>query len=59
MQIEYRISDEHTADIFAEISVTKLVESLVRENCEIYSLKDREESLESFYMNLVGGEHHA
>lgn len=59
MQIKYRISDEHTADIFAEISVTKLVESLVRENCEIYSLKDREESLESFYMNLVGGEHHA
>lgn len=59
MQIKYRISDEHTADIFAEISVTKLVESLVRENCEIYSLKDREESLESFNMNLVGGEHHA
>lgn len=59
MQIRYQISDEHTADIFAEISVTKLVESLVRENCEIYSLKDREESLESFYMNLVGGEHHA
>ena len=59
MQIKYRISDEHTADIFAEISVTKLVESLVRENCEIYSLKDREESLKSFYMNLVGGEHHA
>lgn len=59
MQAEYRIVDEHTADIFAEIPVTKLVEALSKENCEVYSLKEREESLESFYMNLVGGEQHA
>lgn len=59
MQIEYSIVDEHTANIFAEISVTKLVELLSEENCEMYSLREREESLESFYMNLVGGEQNA
>ena len=51
--------NDYTADVFAEILVTKLVEALSKENCEVYSLKEREESLESFYMNLVGGEQHA
>lgn len=59
MKVEYRITGEHTADIFAEISITKLVEVLAGSNCEIYSIKDCEESLESFYMNLVGGGKHA
>ena len=59
MQAEYSIIDDHTVDIFAEIPVTRLVEALSSENCEVYSLKEREESLESFYMNLVGGEQHA
>lgn len=59
MKLEYRIVDEHTADIFVELSITKLVETLAGSNCEIYSLKDCEESLESFYMNLVGGGKHA
>lgn len=54
MKLEYHIVNEHTADIFAELSITKLVETLAGSNCEIYSLKDCEESLESFYMNLVG-----
>ena len=59
MKLEYHIVNEHTADIFAELSITKLVETLAGSNCEIYSLKDCEESLESFYMNLVGGGKHA
>lgn len=59
MKLEYHIVNEHTADIFAELSITKLVEALAGSNCEIYSLKDCEESLESFYMNLVGGGKHA
>lgn len=59
MKLEYHIVNEHTADIFAELSITKLVETLAGSNCEIYSLKDCEESLERFYMNLVGGGKHA
>ena len=59
MKLEYSIVDEHTADIFSEISITRLVEALADSNCEIYSLKGCEESLESFYMNLVGGGKHA
>ena len=59
MKAEYRIIDDTHADIYAEIPVTELVSELVKENCTVKNLTEQDESLESFYMNLVGGEHHA
>ena len=59
MNAEYRISDEHHADVYAEIPVTSLVSALAKENCTVMNIKEHDESLESFYMNLVGGERHA
>ena len=59
MKIEYRITDGTHADIYAEIPVTALVLALAKENCTVNHLSEKDESLESFYMNLVGGEHHA
>ena len=56
---EYRIVDDSRVDIFADIPVSKLVLEAQKENCAIYSMKERDESLESFYMNLIGGAHHA
>lgn len=53
--IEYNILSERTADIYAKLNVTELVTALAKENCELYSIKERDESLESFYVNLVGG----
>ena len=35
------------------------MEALARENCTVLSIKERDESLESFYMDLMGGERHA
>lgn len=59
MNAEYRISDEHHADVYAEIPVTSLVSALAKENCTVKNIKEHDGSLESFYMNLVGGERHA
>ena len=59
MGVDYRIVDDSHADIFSDVPVTKLTLEAQRENCEIYSLRERDESLESFYMNLMGGAHHA
>lgn len=58
MQADYRIADDCYADIYAEIPVTELVSALAREGCTVGSIRERDESLESFYMNLVGGERH-
>ena len=56
---EYRIVDDTRVDVFDDVQVTRLAEEARKENCVIYSIKERDESLESFYMNLIGGVHHA
>lgn len=57
--VEYRIVDDTRADVFADVQTTQLVTEAARENCVIRSMKERDESLESFYMNLIGGGRHA
>ena len=59
MRAEYRIADDSHADIYAQIPVTALVTALAKESCTVNSISERDESLESFYMNLVGGERNA
>ena len=59
MSVDYRITDNTHADIYAEIPVTVLVSALAKENCTVKNLTEQDESLESFYINLVGGEDHA
>ena len=59
MGVEYSVADNSKADIYSDVQVTRLVEKLAKENCTVNSMNEHGESLESFYMNLVGGEHHA
>ena len=56
---EYRVVDDIRVDVFTDIPVTALAEAARKENCAIHSMKERDESLESFYMNLMGGVRHA
>ena len=55
MKLAYRILSETTADIFAKIHVTQLTVALAKENCEVLSIQENDESLESFFISLVGG----
>jgi ABC-2 type transport system ATP-binding protein len=55
MNIEYKILSETTADVFAKVNVTQFVTALEKENCDVLSMQEHDESLESFYMSLVGG----
>lgn len=59
MGASYRVVDNSKVDIYGDIPITKLARALDQENCTLYSMKERDESLESFYMNLIGGAHHA
>ena len=56
--IEYSILSETQADIFAKVNITKLTLALAKESCELLSIQERDESLESYYVNLVGGDSH-
>lgn len=53
--IEYTILSEQDADIFGTIGVTELTLELSEQNCEVKSMQEREEGLENYYINLVGG----
>ena len=57
-KMEYKILSDRTADIYAQIQVSQLALALAEEHCEILSLQERNESLESYYISLVGGESH-
>lgn len=59
MQLEYRIWSETEADIFGKFNLTELTMALAQEGCEIRALHEHDESLESYYMNLIGGGAHA
>lgn len=58
MGVEYKLIDDRTADIYAKFSITQLTKALMPSGCEILSLNERDESLESFFISLVGGESH-
>lgn len=55
MGVEYSIASDTAADIFVDVQATELIEKAAKENCTVFSMKERDESLESFYMNLIGG----
>lgn len=53
---QYSVLSDHQMDVFEEIHVTELVMALAERDCEVISLQEREESLESYFINLIGGE---
>lgn len=55
MKIDYKILSGSTADVYAKVNISQLTSALAQENCELLSMQDRDESLESYYMSLVGG----
>lgn len=55
MGIDYKILTNTTADVYAKINISHLSSALEKESCEIISMKERDEGLESYYVSLVGG----
>ena len=55
MKIEYKVLSSTTADVYAKVNVTHLTNALSAMNCEVLSMQDKDESLESYYVNLEGG----
>ena len=55
MHVEYNIISDKAADVYAKINVSDLTLALAQKNCEVISMQERNESLESYYIGLVGG----
>ncbi|MBO6206880.1 MAG: ATP-binding cassette domain-containing protein [Lachnospiraceae bacterium] len=57
--IEYKVLDDQTADVYAEMNFSEMAELFARENASILTMEEHDESLEAFYLALLGGEEHA
>ena len=58
MGVEYKILEDGQADVFAQVNISRLSRALDAEGCELLSAQERDESLESYFVNLVGGGSH-
>ena len=55
-KIEYRIEDDNTADIYAELIFSEFAKDCESAGCTIISMDEHDESLEAFYLSLLGGD---
>ena len=55
MGVEYKILSETKADVYAKVNISQLTLALAKEDCEVLSLEEKDESLESYFVSLVGG----
>lgn len=58
MNIEYEIISGTVANIYGDIPISELTLKLAQDNCYVTSLHEQSETLESYYINLVGGASH-
>lgn len=59
MNVDYKIISATQADIFAKLNISRLTLALAKEGCELLELQEKDESLESYFVSLVGGASHA
>lgn len=55
-KLEYEIISNNTANIYGKVNISQLVLALAKENCELLTSHEQDESLENYFINLVGGE---
>lgn len=58
MGVEYAVRSDTQADVYGAVGVTQLTLALAQQGCEVRSMRERDETLESYYINLVGGGRH-
>ncbi|MCR5213317.1 MAG: ATP-binding cassette domain-containing protein [Eubacterium sp.] len=52
---EYKIIDNKTADIYEDINFSEMAKICDSTGCTIIKMEENDESLESFYLSLLGG----
>ena len=57
--IDHRILSDREAVLYGPVSAAEVTALLAEEGCDILSLQENAESLESYYINLIGGGGHA
>lgn len=54
-QLKYKVISNNTIDIYEKVNTTELIIALSKRNCIVNDFRKNEESLENYYLNLIGG----
>ena len=54
----YKILTPNVAEVYSRVNISRLTSALEKYQCEVLSIQEREENLESYYVNLIGGASH-
>ena len=54
--IDFSIVSDTQADIYGDINIAQIIVELSKNGCNVISMNEKDESLESYFINLVGGE---
>ncbi len=55
-EFEYKVIGDNFIDIYAKPNISQLSAAFAKEKCEILSCTEHDETLEGFFISLVGGE---
>ncbi len=58
-KIDYEVLSDSEANIYSDITLSELAEALSKEDCKLITAAQNDETLETYYMNLSGGEYNA
>lgn len=53
--IPYQVVSNNVIDIYEKINVSEIVMALSKRNCIVNNFQEKEESLENYYLKLIGG----
>ena len=53
--LNYKVITNNIIDIYEKINVSELVVALSNRDCIVNNFQEKEESLENYYLNLIGG----
>lgn len=54
-KIPYEVVGDSTINIYDSIKISDFTIALANRNCDITEFHEKEESLENYYINLIGG----
>ena len=52
---DYKIIDDSTADVYETMTFSDIAKIFEEEKCTIFTMEEHDESLEAFYLELLGG----
>lgn len=53
--LSYEVSSEHLVNIYSKVNITEIMIALLQRNCIVNEFNEKEETLENYYINLIGG----